>query len=214
MRFSPVRFFFALRPDAVAAGELAALAEGLAGRHGGRALAAADIHLTLAFVGRRERADQEKLAALLQGLPAQIGNDGTGAAAAPSDGPIRLERLGTFGRGLLWIGPPATMQRGHDANGPAGPIAGEIRTRLRAAGIDFDARPLVLHATLVRGARAPASGLAGLAGRTGGRRIIAADDGATVDPAVVARAWSLALGFSGDPPATGRRYRWSRAMPQ
>lgn len=214
-----VRFFFALRPDEATAGELAALAQDLARQQGGRALAAEDIHLTLAFIGSRDRADQELLVALLNGLSAPSGADGSDSAAAQDiatvppigPGPIRLERLGTFGRGLLWIGPPASALPGQDGNGPAGPIADEIRARLRAAGISFDERPLVLHATLVRGARkipdVPMSGIAD-------RKIIVADDDTTVDPAYIARAWSLALGFSGDRLPAGRRYRWLHPMPQ
>jgi len=205
----PVRYFFALRPDTAAAGELAALAAQLAHRHGGRALVAEDIHLTLAFVGQRARDDQERLTALLEGLPAQ---PGIGGAAAPEGtGPIRLERLGTFGHGLLWLGPPAAGRHGQDCNGPAGPMASELRTRLRTAGIGFDERPLVLHATLVRGAHEVPADPTDCAG---GRKIVVTRAGVMVEPAIIARAWAPALGFSGDPLPAGRRYRWSHPMPQ
>lgn len=209
----PVRYFFALRPDTATAGELAALAAQLAHRHGGRALVAEDIHLTLAFIGRRARDDRERLAALLKGLPTQTGVDGAASPEATPDGtgPIRLERLGTFGHGLLWIGPPAAGRRGQDRNGAASPMASELRARLRTAGIGFDERPLVLHATLVRGAHGIPADPADCGG---GRKIVVTRAGVTVEPAIIARAWAPALGFSGDRLPAGRRYRWSHPMPQ
>src|SRR5690606_12833832 len=48
------RYFVALLPAAAAAGALARLAGAIATEAGGRPLAAADIHLTLAFIGARE----------------------------------------------------------------------------------------------------------------------------------------------------------------
>ncbi|HEY0877920.1 MAG TPA: hypothetical protein VGE10_05660 [Zeimonas sp.] len=181
------RFFYALRPDAAAADELAAIAVQAATRWGGRALAAADIHLTLAFVGMHPLEAQPALAAVLQGLPARI------------ETVLALSELGSFGHGVLWIGPPADPHATAPAAGAfAHRLAQTIRERLRAAQIEFDDRPLKLHATLVRGAHA-------LDRRT------REDDTGAVAPAphrVVARAWSVALGASASDSTPQRRYRW------
>lgn len=158
-RFSvpKARFFYALRPDPAAAGELAALATEAAARWGGRPFAAADIHLTLAFVGMRPLGEQPALEAILRGLPAHFRTSDEAIAGADVDVAgevLLLSRLGSFGHGVLWIGPPLGDPRATPAGAFAHRLANEIRERLRAAGIDFDDRPLKLHATLVRGAKA------------------------------------------------------------
>ena len=179
------RFFYALRPDPEAADALAALAARVAARWGGHAFAADDIHLTLAFVGMRALDEQPALAAILQGLAPRV-------APAP---PLALSRLGSFGHGVLWLAPPP--QARNDATF-AHALAHEIRRRLGAARIDFDARPLKLHATLVRGARNFGADEA----TTG------TDDGLLAPEPIVAREWSLALGAGLPNPSDGRRYRW------
>lgn len=199
------RFFYALCPDATAADGLAALAAGAAARWGGSAFAAADIHLTLAFVGLRPLEEQPALEAILQGLPTRF--DGAGAAAvspagerqAGDVGPIpalELSRIGSFGHGVLWIGPPGQPRWASPARTFAHRLAHEIRERLRAAGVGFDDRPLKLHATIVRGARDfvadPAPD---------------APDAPQACPILV-RTWSLALGASAPDATPLRRYRW------
>lgn len=135
----PARYFIALLPDAEAADALARLGAAIAAAGGGRPQVAADIHLTLAFIGARDADFGEQLAGAL--APAD-------AAAAPAT--LALTRLGRFGRSrrptLFWAGPEAT---------PAwlGKLAGEVRRRLRAMPCEFDDRPLVPHLSLVRNAR-------------------------------------------------------------
>ncbi len=195
------RFFYALRPDAATAERLAALAAQVAARWGGRAFVADDLHLTLAFVGMRPIDEQPSLEAILRGLPSRLV-----AGADPQRPPLALSRLGSFGHGVLWIGPPAR-------EGPPDfvhRLADEVRARLRAARIDFDDRPLKLHATLVRGARGfDASG-------RGQAHPQAPAPGSAAVPrseTYVAREWSLALGAA-DPASTPqRRYRWSHPEP-
>jgi 2'-5' RNA ligase len=127
------RHFVALRPDPATARRLEELALGLAARCRGRALAACDLHLTLAFIGEFPATESARLAALLDGLPA-------------SHPGFALDRLGHFGPALLWIGP---------AKAPdwLGPLARAVRERLQAGSVPFDKRPLEPHLTLVRNAR-------------------------------------------------------------
>ncbi len=208
------RFFVALRPDPPASARLARLASDLAACAGGRAMSAADVHLTLAFVGERPLDDADRLHALLEDL-------------APRWPGLALARLGTFGRGLLWAGPAgASGTCLVDAAAAAAPgdaiprwaaqLADEVRTRLRAAGIGFDARPLHLHATLVRGARrgAPATSPAHAQAHADAPVPAVAPD----RPGAFARFaaslpvdtahWTLALGWSGADATPQRRYHW------
>ena len=132
------RFFVALLPDAAAAGALARLAGSLAAASEGRALAGADMHLTLAFIGARDASFGERLEPAIAPV----------AADARSE-PLLLTRIGRFGRGrrpaLFWAGPDGTPPW-LDA------LAGQVRAALRAMPCEFDERPLVPHLSLVRGA--------------------------------------------------------------
>ncbi len=194
------RFFYALRPDSGAAGELAAIAAQAAARWGGRAFAAPDIHLTLAFMGMQPLEDRPALEAILHGLPSQYGGASGTRDAAADDPPIddvdtlaalELSRIGSFGHGVLWVGPAKPP----GAASPAPPfvhrLARQIRERLRTAGIAFDDRPLKLHATIVRGARGFVEDRVSVTGLP-----------------VIARSWSLALGASTPGSTPQRRYSW------
>lgn len=188
------RFFYAIRPDAAAADELAALAARAAARWGGRPFGAPDVHLTLAFVGMRPVEDRPRLASILHDFPPAIATPDCAADAAGATA-LALARLGAFGNGVLWIGPDDAPPRDPAARWPHR-LAAAIRERLRDAGIAFDERPLRLHATLVRGAREhPGAG-----------------PGFTV-PTIVSRAWTLALGWSDGRSTPERRYAWSAATP-
>lgn len=198
------RFFYALRPDPASADRLAALAAQAAARWGGRAFGAADIHLTLAFVGMRALDEQPALESILRGLPSHFVVGG-----GPASKPLALSRLGSFGNGVLWIGPQA-QQPGSGERSFAHRLADELRERLQAARIDFDDRPLKLHATLVRGAdafgREPA--IARVAGS------VAADAREPRFEPIVAGEWSLSLGMSDSGSTSQRRYRWSNPEPR
>ena len=136
------RFFIALRPDPGSATEIGKLAADLGRRCRGKALAACDLHLTLAFIGERPRESAATLAAPLDGLP----------QALPA---LRLETIGRFGPALLWIGPNATPDW----------LAGldqALRRQLDDAGENWDRRALRPHVTLVRNARDRAAAHAAL----------------------------------------------------
>ncbi|MCD6681342.1 MAG: hypothetical protein LT102_11930 [Burkholderiaceae bacterium] len=227
MALARARFFYALRPDALAAKALAAIAAQAAAKWGGHAFAAPDIHLTLAFVGMQPIEQRPALQAILQGLPARFDVSGAPRPRADADEAggsgvdpppaLALSRLGSFGHGVLWIGPASRTDHAAPARGFPHALAQEIRSRLRAAQIAFDARPLKLHATIVRGARgfgdesrsesAEATGASG-GGASGIRRPAAASSTIDASLPIVARAWSLALGASDGASTPSRRYRW------
>lgn len=127
------RYFVALRPGPRARAGLAAFARELAARFGGRAVAAADVHLTLAFIGQAPRACEAPIARVLAALP-------------PAE-PLALRRAGTFDGRLLWVAP----------DDPPAPwlvdLAGDLRSQLDRLGVAFDRKRLRPHVTLVRGAR-------------------------------------------------------------
>jgi len=188
------RWFYALRPDAAAAARLGALAARLAASLGGRPLAADDIHLTLVFVGERPAADEPRLAGALAGI------DSSWPALA-------LTRLGSFGRGLYWVGPAhpqgataggATDGSATDGSAPPWPaaLAAQLQQRLREAGIAFDERTLHLHATLLRGAR-----------RDVRPRLETFADALPLESS----CWTLTLGCSDAGSTPQRRYRWREA---
>ena len=136
------RFFVALRPDGESAGRLASMAARLAEGCRARALAAADLHLTLAFIGARPRTDCARLLALLRGLPPRVPG-------------FTLDAIGRFGPALLWAGP----SRGSTS---LAPLAASIRQRLEAGDVDFDRRPLHPHRTLLRTPREREAGRAAI----------------------------------------------------
>jgi 2'-5' RNA ligase len=131
-----VRAFFALWPDAVARDALARLAQEVAALAGGKAPAAMNAHLTLAFLGEVAPPHVPTLLAF-------------GAAAAATVPPFRLvlDRIGAFrGSGIAWAGAsvvPAEMTR----------LGSELSTALAAGGFVLDPRPFHAHVTLARRCR-------------------------------------------------------------
>ena len=127
------RYFVALRPGQRARAALGAFARDLAGRFGGRAVAPADIHLTLAFIGQAPRSAEHAIAGAV--------------AALPRPGTLALARVGSFDGRLLWLAPPE----------PAQPwlaqLAAELRVQLEGIEVAFDRKRFRPHVTLVRGAR-------------------------------------------------------------
>lgn len=123
------RYFFALWPNPVVAGQLAALQAPLAG---GRLTHRADFHLTLAFLGQPQLEQYAALRHIAQTMP-RPGFE------------LRLDRVDTFERlKLAWVGPSAA---------PAGLLAlrDQLSQALDQEGIWYDKqfsfRP---HVTLAR----------------------------------------------------------------
>ena len=130
-----MRCFVALWPDAAAAEQLAAVGAELC-RHdaAARRLTAADLHLTLAFIGELFEATARALA---------------DALAVEFDRSSRwsIDHVGAFPRArVLW---------GGGADDPAlGALAEDVRDCLGRFGAPFDTKAFVPHITLARGFRA------------------------------------------------------------
>jgi RNA 2',3'-cyclic 3'-phosphodiesterase len=140
------RLFFALWPDEEARSALAhATAEAV--RHcGGRAVPAANLHMTLAFLGSVPQGRLPHLQRAARAL---------GAVFAP-DGPLSL----TFDRLAHWPGPQilCAIAGGETPAVPA--LATALREALVAAGFSPDLKPFEVHVTVARKvARPPAAAL-------------------------------------------------------
>jgi len=133
-----LRVFFALWPDDDARDRLAAAARDVAARTQGRAPAAANLHVTLAFIGEIA---PERIDALCT----------IGASAAASAEPfvLRLDCAGTFrGTGIAWAGastlPPPLVD-----------LARNLAAGLGAQGFPVEQRAFAPHVTLARRCRTP-----------------------------------------------------------
>ncbi len=135
---SAARFFYAIVPDPAAARALARTGAEVARACGGRALAAGDLHLTVAFVGNRPLADTRLLLPPALALPPEL----LGREDWPE---TRIGVLASFGRGIVWAGPEQTPPW-------LAELALALRAALRTTGIGFDEKPLRPHITLARGA--------------------------------------------------------------
>jgi RNA 2',3'-cyclic 3'-phosphodiesterase len=130
------RLFFALWPDESARGALAAHARQVAGRCGGRPVPAANLHLTLVFLGE---VDPARIEALRRAA--------AGVAAESFD--LALDLVGGFRRArVAWAGcrlaPPPLLA-----------LQSALEERVRDAGFSPDARPFAPHLTLARNVREP-----------------------------------------------------------
>ena len=132
------RVFFALWPPEPVRGALACLAQAARSECGGRAIAAANLHLTLFFVGSIDRARIPRLDSAERAV-----------RAAPFD--LAIDRLGYFRHArIVWAGaahaPPQLVA-----------LADRLASALAGCGLEADARPYAPHVTLVRKAtRRPA----------------------------------------------------------
>jgi 2'-5' RNA ligase len=130
------RLFFALWPDAAARASLAARAKEVAAHHGGRPVPAANLHLTLVFLGEVDAGRVDALRRAAGGA--------SGEAFS-----IVFDRVGGFRRaGVAWTGcrvPPAQLLA----------LQADLESRMRAAGFVPDERPFAPHLTLARRVRDP-----------------------------------------------------------
>ena len=126
-----MRLFFALWPDAAAAEKLAALSRELAALTGGRPVAAAKIHLTLAFLGDLEDSALE---------PARRAVEGFGHPPLE----VVLDQVGSFkGARVAWAGCEVPSRELVE-------LQSGLESRLRQAGFAFEERPYTPHVTLAR----------------------------------------------------------------
>ncbi|MBY5925041.1 RNA 2',3'-cyclic phosphodiesterase [Halomonas denitrificans] len=88
-----MRLFIALLPDDALRKRLGALSESLEADCGGRRIADANIHLTLAFLGEQDATTSARLRQFVEHYP-------------PVNGRLVLDTLGVFtAPGIVWIGP-------------------------------------------------------------------------------------------------------------
>ena len=137
-----LRVFFALWPDAGARDALATLSRAVVRQAGGRAPAAENLHLTLAFVGEVtvDRADALRVV-------------GLAATAGMPAFDLSLDGVGAFrGSGIAWAGassvPPELAQ-----------LVSQLNDALTAQGFPTDPRPFHAHVTLARRCRRAAAAL-------------------------------------------------------
>ena len=131
------RIFFALSPGERCRSRLSAVADDLALRLGGRAMAKETLHLTLAFVGevRLDRLPE------LMAVASDVAQSMSDASAA---GVIVLDRLRYWPSGkMLWATCDHCPPR-------LGALAGELAGRLLASGDILELRPWLAHVTLLR----------------------------------------------------------------
>ena len=132
-----VRVFFALSPGERCRSRLSAVADDLAVRLGGRAMAKETLHLTLAFVGevRLDRLPE------LMAVASDVAQSMSEASAAEL---VVLDRLRYWPSGkMLWATCDHCPPR-------LGALADELAGRLLASGYILELRPWLAHVTLLR----------------------------------------------------------------
>ncbi|WP_158380792.1 RNA 2',3'-cyclic phosphodiesterase [Chitinilyticum litopenaei] len=136
------RWFIGVAVPARLRPRLCSIRDTLQLEHGGKAMPAANLHLTLAFLGDTPTVRLPELAALIaaQDWPAQT---------------LRLDRIGSFsaGSGVVWLGCKQPDQQLLDH-------VARLHAALQRAGFPHDERPYCPHLTLLRGTRAPQTRLA------------------------------------------------------
>lgn len=133
-----MRCFVALWPDADVRARIDEIAAEARSRLGaGRRVPAANLHMTVAFIGTLDEARARNVAAIL-------------AAAEFQPFDWLLDHVGHFARArVVWAGGPLS---------PAlAALAADVRLGLDRLGIDYDRKPFVPHVTLLRDAAGAAA---------------------------------------------------------
>jgi 2'-5' RNA ligase len=126
-----LRLFFGVWPPGPAATALHSWASATQATVGGRAIAAANVHLTLAFLGSVPAERLEHAIA--------AGRRVVGDRTA-----LLLTEARYWPRShIVWVGPKTTPA-------PLAGLAGELQRELAAAGFQLDEREFVAHVTLLR----------------------------------------------------------------
>ena len=128
---STLRLFFALWPAPQTREALASVAEEVARETGGRAVAADNLHLTLAFLGERPAE-----------LVARVSEVAAGIECAAFS--LLLDDVGYWRKaGLAWLGSDAPSSE-------LNALQRELARRIAGSGIELETRPFAAHITLVR----------------------------------------------------------------
>lgn len=135
------RVFFALWPEGEVARQLADIGHQAQAQQGGRTMARATLHLTLAFIGGVTPEEMPKLQAVAEAVVVELT-----AAGHCLDFDLVLDKLAAWQhKHIVWLGssqlPPAL---------PA--LAEALHRRLTEAGYTLEARPFAAHITLLRNA--------------------------------------------------------------
>ena len=126
-----LRVFFALVPDPATQRALGIIARDVAAHAGGRAIADANLHLTLAFIGDVAGERIDVLRAIAVELPRSAFS-------------LTLDRIGTFKRSeLAWIAPSQVPMR---LTG----LESALTAALKKADFVLETRPFHAHVTLAR----------------------------------------------------------------
>ena len=125
------RLFFALWPDALARDRLGALALDVAQASRGKPVPAANLHLTIAFLGEVNDARVDLLSGIAAGIEAPAFR-------------MELDRVGSFARArVAWAGCARPDPRLMD-------LQAAIATGLDRQGFTLEDRPFAPHLTLAR----------------------------------------------------------------
>jgi len=126
-----VRLFFALWPEEALRRSLARLAAEVAARAQGKAVPAAKLHMTLAFLGEVAAGR----------LPAAVDAASRVKGAAFE---LAMDEVGSFSAAhVAWVGSVA----GHPA---CSALQSDLAAQLRREGFELESRPFAAHVTLVR----------------------------------------------------------------
>ena len=167
------RVFFALWPDDDTRNAVLRATRSAVGQCGGKPAPAANLHVTLAFLGPITPADLAKVEAL------------TPPSSAPFE--LVLDRLGLWERAhVLWAGPSAvpdallTLER-------------ELWDRLVNLGFERERRPYVPHVTLARKAQAARGALSPVPWRIDGIALVESKTGPRNSRYTVLKSWPFAV---------------------